>query len=141
MNQLRSLKENPVLECDWNKLLPIYNSDQEKNRVKRINPNLRVANYPLTREMLNNHYNQNKFNFSGSFIYDCGASMYSFFVMTFGYVPGTGGSKNFPVPAVPGGQGVSFGFNPFFGLFDIDNPTLWILLILVGAVVVKKILD
>lgn len=141
---ISSLKlKDPVLECDWNILLPIINSTDERNRVKRINPNLVSASYPLTRDYLNSYFNNNKFSFSDykSFVYDCSASMYSFFVMTFGYVPGTGGSRNLPLPAQPGGQGVSFGFNPFFGLFDVDSPILWILLILAGALVIKKITD
>jgi len=134
---------DPVLECNWNTVLPVYNSSDERNRVKKFNPNLIMASYPLTREYLNNHFSNNKYGFSNysSFIYDCAASMYSFFIMTYGYAPGTGGTINKAIPAVPGGQGISYGFNPFFGLFDIDNPMLWILLALAGIIIVKKIND
>ena len=132
---------DPVLECDWNKTLYEYNSIQERNRVRQINPNLMLASYPLTREYLNTYYNNNKFSFSGytSFVYDCAASMYSFFIMTFGYKQSAnsgGGNKAFP--AVPGGGGISFGFNPFFGFFDINNPLLWILFALGIVVLIKK---
>lgn len=133
-----------TLECDWNIVLPIYNSSEEINRVKKINPNLRNALYPLTRNYLNTYFNNSKFDFSNyeSFIPDCATSMYSFFVMTFGYVPGTGGNKGVrALPAVPGGQGISFGTNPFFGLFDLNSPILWILLAIVGVIAIKKITD
>lgn len=131
---------DPVLECNWNNVLNIYNSSDERNRIKKINPNLIVASYPLTREYLNNYFNNNKFNFSdySSFIYDCAASMYSFFIMTYGYKPGTGGTVGKALPAQPGGQGISFGFNPFFGLFDVGNPMLWILLGIAAIVIVKN---
>ena len=142
INKNKNLSD-PVLECNWTTVLPVYNSAIEKNRVKKINPNLVMASYPLTREFLNNHFNENKFGFSNysSFIPDCAASMYSFFIMTFGYAPGTGGTINKAIPAVPGGQGISYGFNPFFGLFDINNPILWILLAAVGIIAVKKITE
>lgn len=133
---------DPVLECSWLNTLPVYNTTAERNRVNRINPNLRIAPYPLTREFLNNYFNENKFSFSGysSFIPDCAASMYSFFVMTYGYKQsGTKGGG--ALPAVPGGGGISYGFNPFFGLLDIDNPVLWIVLVLAGVLVYKKITE
>jgi hypothetical protein len=131
---------DPQLECNWNVVLSVYNSDTERNRVKQINPNLNVSVYPLTRDYLNNHFQNNKFGFSNysSFVYDCAASMYSFFVMTYGYVPGTGGTITKAIPAVPGGQGISFGFNPFFGLIDISNPMFWILLALGLIILIKK---
>lgn len=130
---------DPILECNWNNTLNTYNSIQERNRVRQINPNLISANYPLTREFLNNYFNTNKFSFSGysSFIYDCAASMYSFFIMTFGFKQ-SGNQGGGALPAVPGGGGISFGFNPFFGLFDISNPLLWILLALGVVVLIKK---
>lgn len=133
--------KDEILECDWNKTLSVYNSETERNRVKRFNANLIMAQYPLTRDYLNNYFNENKFSFSDykSFIYDCSASMYSYFVMTFGYKPGSDGTGKKILPgASPGGKGVSFGFNPFFGLFNIDNPMLWILLILAGIIIIKK---
>lgn len=83
------LMDDPLLECDWSKVLPVYNSTAERNRVIGINPNLRLANYPLTREYLNNYYKNNKFNisnYSSAFYFDCAASMYSYFIMTFGYM-------------------------------------------------------
>ena len=130
----------PILECNWNNALPVYNSSAERNRVRKINPNLFAAGYPLTREYLNQYFDENKFSFSGysSFVKDCAASMYSFFIMTYGYKQSgtTGGGQ--ALPAVPGGGGISFGFNPFFGLFDIDNPLLWILLAIGVVVLIKK---
>ena len=134
---------DPVLECSWSNTLPVYNSATERNRVKRINPNLSIAQYPLTREYLNNYFNTNKFSFSdySSFLYDCAASMYSFFVMTYGYKQSSSNAGGSALPAKPGGGGISYGFNPFFGLFDINNPILWILLLAAGIIVVKKITD
>lgn len=134
---------DPVLECNWNNTLPVYNSTEEKNRVRRINPNLSKAVYPLTREFLNNYFSTNKFSFNNysSFIYDCSASMYSFFVMTYGYEQSGHSSGGNALPAVPGGGGISFGFNPLFGLIDVDSPIFWILLIAVGIIVVKKVTD
>jgi hypothetical protein len=134
---------DPVLECNWINTLPVYNSSTERNRVKRINPNLVTAGYPLTREYLNSYFEQNKFSFSNysSFIPDCAASMYSFFIMTFGYQQSGSNAGGGALPAKPGGGGISYGFNPFFGLFDIDNPILWILLLAGGIILVKKIID
>ena len=133
---------DPVLECNWDNVLAVYNSQAEKNRVRKINPNLITASYPLTREFLNSYFENNKFSFSGykSFIYDCAASMYSFFIMTFGFEQ-SGNNGGGALPPAPGGGGISYGFNPFFGLFDIDNPILWILLAIGGVLVYKKITD
>ena len=141
---IKTLNDNPNLECSWSVLMPFINSSSERNRAIGINPNIRVAPYPLTSTYLNNYFDNNVFDlqsFSETFYRDCAASMYSYFLMTFGYSPGTGGNNGKPLPARPGGQGISFGLNPFFGLFDLDNPLLWILLIAAGAVVVKKIAD
>ena len=132
---------DPVLECDWN-VLSIYNSQAERNRVVKINPNLRLAPYPLTREYLNSYFDNNKFELSGNqFIRDCSASMYSYFVITYGYTPKTVHGGGSALPAVPGGSGISYGFNPYFGLFDIDSPILWFLLIGLGIIVIKKYTD
>ena len=45
------------------------------------------------------------------------------------------------IAAQPGGQGISFGFNPFFGLFNMDSPILWILLLVAGFFVIKNVVD
>jgi hypothetical protein len=134
---------DPILECNWDVTLPVYNSIEERNRVKKINPNLWSASYPLTRTFLNDYFNKNKFSFSSysSFVYDCAASMYSFFLMTYGYNQSGNQGGASALPAVPGGGGISYGFNPFFGLFDIDNPLLWILLAIGGILIYKKISD
>lgn len=142
---MRSLKDNPNLECDWTVLMPFINSNSERTRAISINNNIRVAPYPLTSTYLNNYFDNNKFNlanFNQTFYRDCAASMYSYFLMTFGYSAGTGGNNpSLPVPARPGGGGVSFGVNPFFGLFDIDSPLLWLLMAIAAGVIVKKITD
>ena len=141
---MNSLKENPSLECEWSILLPFINSSGERSRAISINSNINVAPYPLTRSFLNTYFDNNKFNMANyqtTFFRDCAASMYSYFLMTFGFSPGTGGGGGKPLPAKPGGQGISFGVNPFFGLFDLDSPALWLLLLLGGAIVVRKILD
>ena len=120
-----------VLECDWNKVLPLYNSIEERNRVTRINRNLRIANYPLTRNFLNSHFNQSDWSMKSSFNYDCAASMYSYFIMSFGKSEG-GASSNFPVPT---GAGVSTGYNIFnpFG-FDLDILPGWLWFLILGVV-------
>lgn len=141
---INKLKDEYSLECNWDIVLPVYNSINEKNRVIKINPNLKIANYPLTRNYLNEYFKTHKFNFSNysSFIYDCAASMYSFFIMTYGYKAATGGNTgNQALPAVPGGQGISFGFNPFFGVINLDSPILWILLAVAGVLIFKKVIE
>jgi hypothetical protein len=139
---MRTLRD-PVLECSWEVTLPVYNSWEERDRVKKINPRLINAPYPLTRDFLNSYFDNTKFNFSGysSFIRDCSASMYSYFVMSFGYTPGTTTGGSGALPAIPGGAGISYGLNKFFGLFDLNSPILWILILIIGGVAIKKAVD
>lgn len=126
-----------TLECDWIKLLPVANSEHERNRVLQINPNVRMAPYPLTRNFLNNYFMQSDFNIKNKFNYDCAASMYSYFLNTYGYTPGGGG--NFPIPT--GAGGASSGINPG-GFINANLFPPWLLgLLLVGLIVLFKTKD
>jgi len=136
--------KNPVLECDWNLTLPVYNSIQERNRAKQLNPNLLRAPYPLTREFLNSYYRNTEFPDLKKTItfdlYDCSSAMYSFFVMSFGTVSGAGGGGS--KPGATGNEPRSTGFNPY-GLIDWDflPDWAWWLLLVAGVLIVKKVLD
>ena len=126
-----------TLECDWNKLLPVANGNHERNRVIQINPNVRMAPYPLTRNFLNDYFMRSNFTIKNQFNYDCAASMYSYFLNTYGYQPGGGG--NFPIPT--GAGGASSGINPA-GFINADLFPPWLLgLLLVGVIVFFKTRD
>jgi hypothetical protein len=128
------IQDEPVLECNWDVLLNFVNSPDEIRRAKRLNKYVSDINYPLTRSFLNNHYDSTGHD-KRSFSYDCAASMYSYYLMFYGYKVGSGSGA---LPASKGGQGVSFGTNPFFGLFNLDSPWLWILIALGIVIAVKK---
>lgn len=132
----------PVLECDWNLTLPVYNSNAERYRVKQINSNLSLAKYPLTREYLNRYYLTTDFPSLKKTItqYDCAGAMYSYFIMSFGTATGNGGNGS--KPGATGANPYSTGFNPY-GLIDWDllPSWLWLLLLAAGALLVKKVLD
>lgn len=138
-----TIKDNPVLECDWNKVLSIYNSNTERNRVKQINPNLSVAKYPLTRDYLNSYYVSTNYESLKKSItqYDCASAMYSYFVMSFGTVDGISGG-NGSKPGATGASPHSTGFNPY-GLIDWDflPSWMWLLLLAVGVITAKKVLS
>lgn len=92
-----------------------------------------MANYPLTRNYLNNYFNQSDWNIKSSFNYDCAASMYSYFIMAFGRTEG-GGASNFPVAT---GAGVSTGYNflnPLGIDFDVLPNWLWFLILGVAGI-------
>lgn len=130
-----------ILECDWNIVLPFYNSVSERSRVAKINPNLKLAKYPLTRDYLNYYYTKSDHKLKQSITqYDCASAMYSFFVMTFGINTSNGddGKK----PGATGAEPYSTGFNPFGVInWDILPSWAWWLILIAGILVVKKTLD
>jgi len=137
MNRLSQTIGPVTLECDWFKLLPVVNNTDEINRVKKINPNIKLAPYPLTRQFLNNYFLNSEFNIKSQFTFDCAASMYSYFLNTYGYSPG--GASNFPIAT--GAGGASSGLNPA-GFINVDLFPPWLLaLLLVGVIVFFKARD
>ena len=142
--RLNSLNEDvtPVLACDWNVLLPYYNSVAEKSRAYNQNKNLIRAVYPLTKNYLQSYFDNTDF-YLKSFYKDrtCASSVYSYFVQTFGATEQTSGGGANAAGGVTGNNS-SIGLNPFFGFkpFQFDDLPWWFWLLLAGGVfyMVKK---
>jgi len=131
-------KNEPVLQCDWQPVLLMANSTFERLRVEKINPSLRSAPYPLTRDKLNVYFTQTNFYLKDFYDYpDCASAMYSYFIATYRQTSQTsgGGSR-----AVQGkrGEGTSFGFNPFFGFVSPLSFWLWLLILTGGYFYLKR---
>ena len=133
-----AIQQEPVLECDWNAILPFANSTEERLRIQKYNKALLYAPYPLTRDYLNNYYNLTNF-YLKQFLpqYDCASAMYTYWHSTYKQTSQTGGGGS---KAMQGrrGEGTSYGFNPFFGF---DSPLgfgLWAFIIFIGYNVLKK---
>jgi hypothetical protein len=141
---LNNLSEDvtPVLECDFEKLLPYYNSVNERSRAYKQNTNLVNAVYPLTKTYLQNYYDNTNF-YLKSFYPDrnCASSIYSYFVQSFGATNQTSGGGANASGGVPGNNS-SIGINPLFGFkpFSFDDIPLWLWLVLIGAgiILIKK---
>lgn len=129
-------KDNYSKECSFDVLLPYINSGAEKSRARLINKNIKSSFYPLTKKTLVDYYlNTNYSNLKNSFSsVNCAADVYSYFVQSYGFKPGSNdGTQN-----ASGAQ--SSGLNPFFGInanlgfnFGSLGSYFWILLLGYGV--------
>lgn len=128
--------------CNFDSLLLWANSIDGKNNAYRINKNLLVAKYPLTKNYLLSYYDSSNFYLKKYDVFknrDCAAHVYNYFVQTFGK------SYNTQSGASPGGAGkaetFNTGLNPFFGFINLNIAGLpgWLwLALLAGIYVVVK---
>lgn len=129
---------NYSLECRFPVLLNFVNSSVEISRVTRLNKNISRALYPLTENFLKNYYSSTNYsNLKKTFKNgNCAADVYSYFVMSYGFVNGTGSNS--------GASGAnSSGLNPF-GLVNADlgfnlGGLSWLWWLAIGFVVYKVV--
>lgn len=131
---------NYTLECDFSKLLPFINSQNEIDRAVKFNRYVKKSFYPLDEKFLKEYYNKTDFaNLKKTFKnINCAADVYSYFLMSYGFKVGSEIGSDFASGANSSGLNPLFGINADLGFNLGAFSWLWLLILAAGIYVIKK---